>query len=358
LLSDAMVGGSLDCTGGRIANAGDVALAAAGLSVTRDVRLGTDFTVDGAVDLTDAEIGGGLCCTGGRFLNRADALLGDRMNVKQSAEFGAGFRAEGSVHLRDARFGADLTFEKAQLAGCGNARALTLSGANVCGALGLSFADEPKGLVDLSRATVGLFDDQNSRWPQEVLLNDFVYRTLPLGEPGAPELADRLAWLRRNGGYVPQIYRQLASVYRAAGRDGDATTVSIAGEDARLKSYRGAMRPLWRSLGLLFKITVGYGYRPLRVLPWLVGLEAVGSLWLCALDSWGDFVPRWRVENSEQFNPWLYMFDLLVPVASLNQRDPWIALGAADWSAATFTVLGWVLALCLVAGVGRMFKTR
>lgn len=32
--------------------------------------------------------------------------------------------------------------------------------------------------------------------------------------------------------------------------------------------------------------------------------------------------------------------------------------GAADWSAATFTVLGWALALCLAAGVGRMFKTR
>jgi hypothetical protein len=179
-----------------------------------------------------------------------------------------------------------------------------------------------------------------------------------LGEPGAPELTDRLAWLRRNRGYVPQIYRQLASVYRAAGRDGEAISVSIAGEDARLKSYRGRFSLLWRTLGLLFKITVMYGYRPLLVVPWLIALEVFGSLWLTVLFWWGDFVPRWKVEHHEQFNAWLYTFDLLVPVASLNQREPWIALGAADWSAATFTVLGWVLALCLAAGVGRMFKTR
>jgi hypothetical protein len=279
------------------------------------------------------------------------------MNVKQSGEFGHGFRAEGSVHLRDARFGADLTFEKAELAGCGNAPALTLSGTQVGGKLVLGFVAEPKGLIDLSRAAVGLLDDQNSRWPDEVLLDDFVYRTLWLGESGAPKLAERLAWLRRHPGYVPQIYRQLALVYRAAGMDGEATKVSIAGEDARLKSFRRP-RPIRRALGVLFKITVGYGYRPLRVLPWLFGLEVIGSLWLWLLSSLGDFVPRWRVENYEQFNPWLYMFDLLVPVASLNQRDPSIALGAADWSAATFTVLGWALALCLVTGVGRMFKTR
>jgi len=358
LLSDGDVGGSLICDGGWFVNAGGVAIKATGLSVTRDVRLGSRFTVEGEVDLTDSRVGGGLCCTGGKFLNRAVALIGDRMNIRQSAEFGVRFRAKGTVHLRDAQFGADLRFERAKLAGSDDAPALTLSGAKVGDRLIMDLAKEPTGRIELSGAVVGLLDDRKCRWPKEVLLDDFVYRTLPVVESDVPELADRLAWLRRHPGYVPQIYRQLALAYRAAGLDGEAIKVFIAGEDARLKSYRGRLGLLWRSLGLLFKITVMYGYRPLLVLPWLLGLEAVGSLWLCALYSWGDFTPRWRVEHHEQFNAWLYTLDLLVPVAGLNQRDPWIALGAANWSAATFTVLGWALALCLVAGVGRMFKTR
>jgi hypothetical protein len=356
LLSDASIGGSLRCSGGRFSNQGDVALGATGLSVTRDVLLGVGFGADGEVDLTDSEIGGRLCGSGGKFRNRSVAFKGNRMTVKQSAEFGVGFRAEGTIALRDARFGADLKFEQAELAGCDNAPALTLSGAKVGGTLGMHFQHRPKGSIDLSGATVGLLDDRNASWPDEVRLDDFVYRMLPQDGPGVPDVDARLAFLRKHGRYVPQIYLQLTSTYSAAGLDQLATKVSIAGEDERWRSYRGLLGGVLRVLGLLLKLTVRYGYRPLQVLWSLLVLEIVGSVLFEWLFVTGDFTRH--TAGVPDLNPVLYTADLLLPVVSLKQRDNWVPLGAAEWGSAVFTGLGWVLALCLVAGVGRIVKTR
>jgi hypothetical protein len=41
---------------------------------------------------------------------------------------------------------------------------------------------------------------------------------------------------------------------------------------------------------------------------------------------------------------------------SLNHSQLWVPLGPAKWFSLAFTVLGWVLAICLVTGVGRLFK--
>ena len=356
LLSDAVIGGTLDCSGGRITNPGEVALGATGLSVTRDVLFGADFSVDGEVDLTDAQIGGRLCCSGGRFLNRSVAFRGDRMKVTQSAEFGVGFRAEGMISLSSAQFGADLMFRTAELAGCDGASALVLNGAKIGDTLGMQFKNRPRGKIELSGAEARLLDDRNAQWPEEVQLDDFVYRALIQDGPGVPDVDDRLAWLRRNRRYVPQIYLQLASVYLGDGLDGLATKVSIAGEDKRWRSYRGPLRVPRRVLGWLLKLTVRYGYRPLQVLWSLLALEIVGSVLFEWLFTIGDF--KSRVAGVHDLNPVLYTADLLIPVVNLKQRDNWVVFGAAEWGSAVFTGLGWVLALCLVAGAGRIFKAR
>jgi hypothetical protein len=349
VLSDASIGGSLNCAGGRFISSGDLALTAKGLSVTRDAVFGAGFSTDGEVDIADATIGGNLTCGGGRFSHRPMSFKADRIQIKQSAQFGDGFHAEGTVSLRSAQIGADVEFAKATLAAREQETALTLSGATVGATLRLRFSAPPTGTVDLSAAKVGQLDDRETLWPLAVRLDDFVYGTLPADGPG---VRTRLAWLDSNPGYVPQIYLQLASVYRAAGSVDESIAVAVAGEDARWATQSNRFK---RIFGLLLRITVLYGYRPLMMLWYLIGLEAVGIAVFTRLHAIGAIKPTGNIAD---FNPFLYTLDLLVPVVSLGQRNFWVPTGVAVWVSSAFTVIGWILALCLAVGVGRIFKTQ
>ncbi|HJP74799.1 MAG TPA: hypothetical protein VJ914_11050 [Pseudonocardiaceae bacterium] len=352
VLNDASIGGSLDCTGGRLNNSGGYTLTAKGLNVTRDALFGTGFITDGEVDLSDSTVGGCLNANGGWFGHQPMSLSGDRMRVRQSAKLGAGFYAKGTVSLRDAQVTANLEFDNATLdVQNPAATALVLTGASVGGALRMRFVPQPVAAIDLCRAKVGQLDDRETTWPPVVWLDGFVYSTLPTD---GPTVQTRLDWLAHSPRYVPQIYLQLASVYLAAGSNKESTAVSIAGEDKRRTSQTGPAGWFKRALGLLLKVTVQYGYRPLYILWWIFGLEAVGAAVFFWLHDIGAFTPT--NPPVPAFNSVLYTLDLLVPVFSLGQRAYWIPNPAAAWVAGAFTVVGWVLATCLVLGVGKIFK--
>ncbi|MCR6483171.1 hypothetical protein M8542_10115 [Amycolatopsis sp. OK19-0408] len=174
VFSDATIGGCLRCTGGTFTNPGGVVLTAKALAVTRDVLFCGDFVADGEVDLTDATVGGKLSGTGGRFEKRGLALIGDRITVAQSAEFGKGFHADGTVSMRGAKITGDLDFTDSELAAGSNGPALALSGVTVTRTLTLSFKERPTGEIDLSGAEAGQLDDHKAKWPSRVLLHDFV----------------------------------------------------------------------------------------------------------------------------------------------------------------------------------------
>ena len=352
VLSDANIGGSLCCTGGQFTNPGGIALTAKGLTVTRDALFCAGFVADGEIDLADCVIGGNLTCGGGRFTHRPVSLKCDRAQIKQSAQFGDGFYADGTVSLHGVQVTADLEFTRAELAASGQVPALTLRDATVGGTLRMRFVPQPVAAIDLTRAKVGQLDDRETMWPPEVRLDGFVYGTLPAD---GPPVQARLALLASNPRYVPQIYLQLASVYQAAGSDDESTAVAIAGEDARRRSQTGVAGRFKRALGFLLKLTVQYGYRPLQVLWWLFALEIVGTFVFIDLHGKGLLKPT---SGAPEFNSILYTLDLLVPVVSLGQRAFWTANGAAVWVSAVFTITGWILALCLAVGVGRIFKTQ
>jgi hypothetical protein len=352
ILSDAQVGGCLDCGGGRFDNEGGVAITAKGVSVTRDAKFGAGFVAHGGVDLADATIGGYLNCTGGRFQHRPISLSCDRIKIRQSAEFGDDFFADGRLSLNDAKITVDLRFAKASLVACEQGVALALHSANIDGTLQVRFDPAPKGEIDLSQARIGRLDDEGAAWPATLRLDGFTYGGITADHRS---VQDRLAWLRRNSGYVPQIYLQLASVYHEAGSDNESTIVAIAGEDARRRSQRGAVGMVERLLGLALKYTVQYGYRPLWVLWWVMGLEITGSVLF-----W-QFHDHLIIKSNDgahaDFNPILYTLDLLVPVISLGQKDSWYPVGVAVPVAAVFTITGWILATCLVIGVGKIFNS-
>ncbi|MFI7239571.1 hypothetical protein [Streptomyces cyaneofuscatus] len=74
--------------------------------------------------------------------------------------------------------------------------------------------------MDLRSAQATWFRDGEQSWPEKVLLDGFTYGAIRSedssaaaddgGTRPAHEVARRLDWVRRNPGYSPQPYEQLA----------------------------------------------------------------------------------------------------------------------------------------------------
>ena len=176
-----------------------------------------------------------------------------------------------------------------------------------------------RGGIDLTHARVGGWYDAKDTWPAWLRSEGFAYDAID-----APYVSARcrLHWLERHrGGYTPQPYEQLAAVYRRAGHDEWARTVSIAKQQAR----RARPRKWWvrwprRAWSLFLHWTIGYGYRRALVLPYLVGLFAVGSLVLNHADHAhpSRFTPTKAGPGQAGFNAARYTLDLLLR----NGRQP------------------------------------
>ncbi|GAA0206706.1 hypothetical protein GCM10010492_00140 [Saccharothrix mutabilis subsp. mutabilis] len=349
VLSGACVEGDLDCAGGRFTNPAGESITAIGLTVERDLLMSDGFVADGVVDLAGAEVHGCLVWSGGRFTNRSRAIRADRAEVGHSAKLD-GLHADGPVLMRGMRIAGNLDIADARISD--DETALVLEGTTVRGRLRVGFTTKPAGGVDLRYASAGQLDDRDCKWPDRLRLTEFVYKALPVN---GLSRAVRVQCLR--GGaeeYVPQVYLQLAKVYEAAGKHDDAKHVLIAGQDAGRRAGRGVRGAIDRALGFVLKWTVGYGYRPLWVLYWVAALTVVGAV--AAAVAHPDGFRRAKADLDVGFEPVLYTLDLLLPVVNLRQRELWVPVGWVLWGSSVFTALGWVLAICLVTGLGKAFK--
>ncbi|USX52206.1 hypothetical protein [Lentzea sp. HUAS12] len=352
VFSEAHVGGNFDCTDGWFENEERDALVARGIRVDRNVALRNGFSANGRVDFAGASVDGKVDLRHGRFESRTEAVRCDRIRVGHAVKFDHA-RVLGGVQMRDAHVGTEVTFDGAVIVG---SPALKLTGTQIRSTLRLAFAEKPVGPLDLRQVTTGSFDDRDGDWPEgtETRLDDFVYGALHDDSVKVPK---RLEWLRTHHKYVPQVYLQLASTYARAGRQDEATDVLMAKEDVRRRSLNGFFGSLHRIVWLLLSPTVGYGYRPLRILWWLGALVLVGGpLFHGLAENPDNFAPVRKDVQDVWFNPWLYTIDLLLPIMSLEHSQLWVPLHGARWASLAFTVLGWVLAVCLVTGIGRLFK--
>ncbi|RDI18355.1 hypothetical protein [Lentzea flaviverrucosa] len=350
VLSDAQIGGNFDCAGGLFENEDGDALVARGIRVGMDADLTGQFTARGRVDFAGARIDGKLDFTSARLKSEGDAVRCDSVRVGHAAVFDGVF-ATGCVRMCDARIGSEISFVGAVLKGV---PAVKLKGTQVRGALRLRFAERPAGWMDLRRVRAGSLADSEGDWPDGSRLDEFVYGALLDGSMSLPQ---RLHWLRDGHAYVPQVYLQLSSVYAKSGLHDAATDVLMAKEDAKRRRLEGFTGRLHRMVWWLLSPTVGYGYRPLRIL-WCLGvLTVAGGLifhWL-RQDKRNFAIARPQLDVA-WFDPWLYAIDLLLPIMSLEHSQLWVPLHGARWASLAFTVLGWVLAVCLVTGIGRLFK--
>ncbi len=344
-LLGAHISGVLDCTDGHFSNSGDPALTADRLTVAGGIFCREGFSATGEVRLLNAHIGGQLDCTGGHFSNSGGAAFNaDGLTVDGNLFCREGFSATGEVRLISAHITGQLACMGGQFSNP-NGSALNLERATVSGPLIMKQA-VLDGILDLTAAKTSSYHDNRAAWPQKLGLDGFVYDAIE----GA-SVKERLEWLRRNEkGYSPQIYEQLAAVYHRAGSDGDARRVLI--EKQRQRTAGGNLgSKVW---GFLLDWTVGYGYRTWLALVWVAGLLVLGTV-LFGFVYPGDLTAANKA-TAPPFQPFLYTLDLLLPFASLHQRDGWVAHGAAQWWSVFFIIMGWILATAIVASLTGLVK--
>lgn len=288
-----LVSPELNFRGAKLDGVGGPALTADGLTVTGSIFCDMDFSANGAVRLLGASISDQLSFCGAHLGgDGGPALIADRLTVTGSTVFDKGFSADGAVRLVHAKIGG--------------------------------------------------LNDQKESWPSKLELNGLTYGSLTY-----LPAKDRLDWLNRSSSYRGQPYEQLAAYYRGLGHDDQARRVLLAKQRRRTQQ-----RAWWaRWWGWLQDLLAGYGYAPGRALLLLVGA----------------FVAGWLVFQSHHpvpvgpgphpvFNAALYTLDVLIPAPALGQASGWDPQGAGLAVAAGLHVLGWLLAITVIAAITRAFS--
>jgi hypothetical protein len=313
-----------------------------------------------------AEIGGNLEGNGGQFVGD-DPLSAVDATIRGDALFHEDFSANGVVDFRLARIGRGLSFNSAHFTGRGD-NGLNAERATVGGTLyWVKIATTPSTELDLSDAHVGsLWDDQQS-WPTagKLELDGFVYG----GFSGGPaDSASRLEWLRRQSRSLqgePQPYGQLAQIMREEGRPEGAINVEMARQDALTAKETHFGPRLWR---YTLKWVLGYGYRPLRALWWILLFVVFGTI-LFALGYRARIITPTDERAYEvfarsgapppyypPFSSFVYSLENFLPVVELHQGEYWrpnpLHVTGADRRAAGFAAhaLRWYLWAHILAG--------
>lgn len=303
-------------------------LRAPGLRVEGQLRLDS-ATVAGSVNLDDAV----LAAPGRTALDAERLTVGADLRAKR-------LRARGRVNLSAARIPGQLNLAYAQLSQPGGT-ALRASSC-VVGELWLREAARVQGSVNLRRSQIDLLFVPPEVWPERVRLDGLTYGTLAPHEP-----ADRrLAVLERDGDdYVPYAYEQLTASYRRIGDDAAARTVQLAKQRRQRRGLAWYAR-LW---GHVQDLTVGYGFRPMRAVAWMLSLLMVASV------AYAERQPRaLKADESPDFSPVFYSLDLLLPIIDFGQERAFTPQGG--WHQGLSYVLiitGWILATTIIAGVTR-----
>ena len=339
---DARIGGDLDLSGARLDGKGRPALTADRARVTGNMRCSEGFQASGEVRLAATSIGSQLIFSGAHLDRKGGyALTAEWLSVTGNMYCNEGFLAHGEVSLSSASIGGQLIFSGAHLDGMGEP-ALYAQGLTVAREMFLDEGFRAEGTVNLTGAKIGSLVDEIRSWPQILDLDGLTYDDLT----NIPARR-RLDWLNRSVGYAPQPYEQLAAHYRRLGHDEEARRVLMA----KLRQRR-RQHPWWkRWWGWLQDALAGYGYAPGRAVLLLAGAFVVG--WL--VFSTRHPSPVGPGPHPE-FNAALYTLDVLIPAPALGQASDFDPQGATLAVAAGLHILGWLLAITVIAAITRSFS--
>jgi hypothetical protein len=341
-ISDARIGGELNLNGARLDGKGRPALTADRVVVTGNMLCSEGFQASGAVRIAGASIGSQLNFSGAHLNHQGGpALTAEWLRVAGNMYCNEGFRALGEVNLSNASIGGQLVFSAAHLDGKGEA-ALYAQGLTVTRGMFIDEGFRAYGTVNLADAKIGSLVDEVRSWPQVLDVDGLTYDDLT-----SMPARKRLNWLNRSIGYAPQPYEQLAAYYRRLGHDEEARRILLA----KLRQAR-QQRAWWqRWWGWLQDALAGYGYAPGRAMLLLGGAFAAG---------WLVFSARHPVPvnpgQHPRFNAALYTLDVLIPAPALGQASDFDPQGVTLAVAAGLHILGWLLAITVIAAIIRSFS--
>lgn len=414
-LVGAQIEGSLSCQGAKLnTKEGDAILADRAL-IKGDVHLTNGFHSNGKIRLHGAQINGNLACNSAKLnIENGDALSADGAVIQGGVFLSKGFTTTGTIRLLGTQIGGNFSLEGAQL-NKNMGATLSADGMIVNGAFFLRNLKSPAYDVRLSSAKVGrLIDDRNS-WGERLVLDGFLYERLAGGSPTSAQ--SRLTWLKKQTtkhlnqeNFRPQPWKQLQTVLRNMGHAEEAKQIAIAFEDhlrtEKLIGKPPSNLPKWMetpyqnfnlTIHYLFRALIGYGYRPLRLVMWMLGvwLLCASIYWSAALQGvmapsqplvfqnmpkYESCIKNWYLceelpEAYTGFSPLAYSLDLLLPLVNLQQEQDWAPLVPTpkntwheeffgNWTfkhIVRFTVwfeilFGWLASLLLVAVVSGLTK--
>ena len=339
----ARLGNEMRLRGTRIEVANGPAVFASGVTIARELVLDGGFGSCGAIVLDRAEIDGTLELSGSRIrsaaLGRAGAARGQTHDQMLTDRYDA-----VAISLVDARLDRLIMPETAD--------------------------DRPLGIVDLSRAHVGSYEDTAAAWPppklgkgraQEepdyLVLDGFVYDHLEtptgvlitgaaLSRRSASAAHMRTQWLQAQSRddleqhFKPQAWVHLSRRLAAQGFHDDAREIAI--ERRRRQRRSASVTRSARLQGWLLDVFALYGFNPWRTVLWMAAfvLLFAGVWWLaaegCERDDCKDEAvfamalkgnygqdDRSAEQRYPGFSPLAYSLDVFLPFVNLGYEEHW-----------------------------------
>jgi hypothetical protein len=378
-------------------------LAAQGVSVDGEAELQDLRATGGDLEFRAAAIGSFVDAAGAKLHNPGGYTLNlVQANVKGSVRLVDGFESTGEVVLNRAAIEGRLICTQGTFHYAGPQRpgeepdAIEAISATIRSGMDLGWKSiSPR--VDLTNTRTSFLADDPATWPSRYVIVGFTYDRFeqPQGASRWPwDHTARAAWLSRQAIYDAGPYEQAARVFREHGYTAGAEEILIAQRRHARRAITGAGAPLRRALDVGYSATVGYGYRPRRVL-WLlaillalviVSLEiptaqatmrattAAGQVYSTHGPVPGSAPGRAGGARAARpdacgggevrcFNPVLYAIDTVVPLVSLDQRSTWypdpsLRDGAfMQWWLNAATLLGWLLSSIFVLSLARLSRS-
>ncbi|HEU5473030.1 MAG TPA: hypothetical protein VFV67_20485 [Actinophytocola sp.] len=370
-LVDVVVRGTVLLDGSVLSNRGGDAVE--GRRFTTGGNLdGRNIVVFGSILLPGAKIGANLDLGGSRLISPGhyrDRTRKPSVDLRVTnigrdlicaIRAGRAFSSHGEIRARRAMIGRETNFRGAELGSTLTGVALNAFGL-ITQELRLDVGTVPRGRIVLRHARCASLADNARFWDSEgrIDLEDFRYDALavPIDLEDDAAVRERLRWLRHGmrDVYRPGPYEQFAAMLRASGNEEHAATVLIAKQRWRYvalaEGYRvlGPMVRVWSWLQLWM---VGYGYRPMRALLWLVACLVAGSMWFALHPAPVEA----NADDRLVWSPLLYTLDTLIPIVDFGHKNRWLVTGASQWISATLIAAGWVLATTVAAGLTRMLR--
>lgn len=395
----AQIEGQVGFTACQIEGGGDLAIRADGAQIQGGWFMGR-ARIQGLVRLPAARLGNEMRLRDTKIaVTSGPAIFANGVRIARELVLDGGFHATGAIALDHAQVDGTIDLSGSRIVSAKLARGDAPHSSNYdpvldqrYDELALSLVDaradrlvmpheaedRPQGIVDLSRAHVGSYEDAAAAWPpraggkggadkrghtsdgrdiDHLVLDGFLYEHLenPAGQPGdgGPKAKReqnaarmRTRWLEGQSRtdldrhFKPQAWMQVARRLSAQGYHDEAREIAIARR--RRQRHSVSSGRMQRLQSWLLDVFALYGFNPWRTVIWMVVLVlAFGAVWSlaatgCAQRDCKDeqvFVMALKGNfgqndakseaNYPAFAPIAYSFDVFVPFVDFGYEGHW-----------------------------------